>query len=106
MEIEKAQYQRPRQAEQRRGKRDAHARQRRRQPALQVAENDVEITGARRQAGDHVADRFDGEQESPEGAEQPEEDQKPDEVTGNFSEFIEARGYAVEQMAHGNGGHG
>ena len=100
LEIEEAQDQGAREAEQRRAERGAHAGHGCCEPALEIVEHHHEVALADRQAVDHLADRADGLEQAPEGAEQAEEDQQPDLVARDVARFVEARADAVEQVAH------
>ena len=100
MQVEKAEDQRAGQAEQRRRKRNAHAAERRGQALLEGVEQRAGVA-ADLQPLDHLADRADGLDQAPEGAEQPEEYQQAGHVAGNVAGLVEPRGDRIQQMPHG-----
>ena len=102
LKLEEAQHQGTRKAEQRGTKGGCHALERTVDAGLQLGEHLHGIACGDLQAGDgvsHGADRF---QQSPESAEQAEEDQQPDHVAGEVTPFVETRGNSVQHRARGH----
>ena len=104
LKVEKAEDQRAGEAEQRRRERNAHARDRGRQAALQVVEHGRGV-GAGLHRIDHAADRMNGLEQTPEGAEQAEEDQQTDEIAVELATLVEPGADRIEDRARGGGRH-
>ena len=102
LEIEKAENQGTREAEQRGGERNAHAGDRRGQALLEVVEHGRRVDPGLH-AVDDAGDRVDRLQQTPERAEQPEEDQEPDQIAAEFAALVEPRGDRIEDRARGDG---
>ena len=100
LQVEKAEDQRAGEAEQRGRKRNAHAAERRGEAFLQGVEQRAGVA-ADLQPVDHLADRADGFDQAPEGAEQPEEHQQAGHVAGNVAGLVEPGGDRIQQMPHG-----
>src|SRR5262245_51262131 len=84
LEVEEAEHQRAREAEERRRERDAHAAERSGKSALQILENRAGVP-AHLQRLNNLADRTHGFEQPPEGAEQAEEDEEPGEIPGDVA---------------------
>ncbi len=99
LQIEEAEHERAGKAEQRRGKGDAHAAERRGKTAFQILEDRAGIAADLERLND-LADRADRIEQSPEGAEQSEEDEEAGEVARDVARFVETRGDRIEDRAH------
>jgi len=93
----------PRTSEQRGAERRRHALQRAVDAGFEFGKHLHRIAARNLQAVDGVGDRTNGLQQPPEGAEQPEEDQQPDQVARELATLVEAGCDAVEQGARGRG---
>lgn len=100
LQVEEAHHQRSRQAEQRGREAGGHAAERCIELGLERLEHGDRI-GADAEVADDLADRADGGEQAPEGAEQTEEDQQPDEVARQVALLFEADLYAVQDGARG-----
>ena len=100
LQVEKSQHQRSGEAEQRRGERNPHAAQRRRQALLEGFEHRAGVA-ADLQALDHLADRADRLDQAPEGAEQAEENEQAGHVARHVAGFVEPVGDRIHHAAHG-----
>ena len=98
LQIEKAEDERAREAEQRGGERYAHAGDRHREAGLQVVEHPRGV-GAGLHAVDDAADRMHRLEQAPEGAEQAEEDQQADQIAAELASLVEAGGDRIENGA-------
>ena len=99
-QVEEAEHQRPGKPEHGGGKRRPHPPQRLGEPGLQLVEQLVHIPRADRHVADHIGDRTDRQQQPPEGAEQPEEDQQPRHVAGQLPRLVEPGGDPVQHAPH------
>ena len=101
LQIEEAEDQRAGKAEQRRRKRNAHAAERRGQsPSFRRIEQGAGVA-ADLQSVDHLADRTDGLDQAPEGAEQAEKHQQARHVARDVAGLVEPGGDRIQQMPHG-----
>ncbi len=100
LQVEEAEDQRSGEAEQRGRERNAHAAERRGQAFLQRVEQRAGVA-ADLQPVDHLADRADGFDQAPEGAEQAEEHQQAGHVAGDVAGLVEPGGDRIQQMPHG-----
>ena len=99
LQIEEAQDQRAGKAEQRGRERDAHAAERRGEPLAQGFENRSRIASGL-QRFHHLADRADGLDQAPEGAEQAEEDQQAGQIARQVAGLVESRCDRIQDAAH------
>ena len=105
LQLEIAQQQRTREAEQRSAEGRAHAGKRFFQPGLELAEQGGDVAaGVSRQGANCLRHAADGAQQTPERAEQTQEHHQADEVARDIAAFIQARADAVEDGAQGRGG--
>ncbi len=102
LEVEEAEDERTREAEQRGGERDAHAGDRRREAGLKVVEQGRRIDPGFH-AFDHPGDRMDRLEKAPERAKQPKENQKTDEIAAELASLVEPGGDGVQYGAGGDG---
>ena len=100
LQVEEAEDQRAGEAEQRRRERDAHAAERRGEAFLQRVEQRAGIA-ADLQPLDHLADRADGLDQAPEGAEQAEEHQEAGHVARDVAGLVQPRSDRIQQVPHG-----
>ena len=99
LQVEEAEHQRAGEAEQRGRERNAHAAERRGEALLQRVEDRAGVA-ADLEAVDHVADRADGLDQAPEGAEQAEEDQQAGHVARHVARLVEPGRDRIEDAAH------
>ena len=104
LQIEEAEDQRTGEAEQRGRERNPHAAERRREALLEGLEHRAGVA-AHLEAFDHFADRADGLDQAPEGAEQAEEDQEAGHVARHVARLVETVRDRIHQAAHGLRGH-
>ena len=100
LQIEEAENQRAGKAEQRGRERNAHAAERGGEALLERIEQGPGVA-ADLETVDHLADRADGLDQAPEGAEQAEKDQEAGHVAGDVAGFVQPRGDRIQQMPHG-----
>ena len=105
LKVEEAEHQRAGKAEQRGRKGNAHAAERRGQPALDLLEHRAAV-GPHFQRADDVADGGDGFQKAPEGAEQAEKHQEAREIAGSIARLVQPCADGIEDRAHGGLGNG
>ena len=94
LEVEKAEDERAREAEQRGGERDAHAGDRRGKAGLEVIEHGRRIDPGFH-AFDHAGDRMNRLEQAPERAKQAEENQKADEIAAELASLVEPGGDGI-----------
>ena len=102
LQVEEADHQRTGEAEERGREARRHAAERRVQLRFQRLEHGNGIA-ADAQVSDDLADGTDGGEQTPEGAEQAQEDQEADQVARKVALLLEADLHAVEDGAGGRG---
>ena len=89
LKIENTQHQRAGEAKQRRAECRTHTGERTLQVALEVIENEVEVSTLGRQAGNDLTDPGYRVEQPPKGAQQAKEDQQADHIARDVARFVE-----------------
>jgi hypothetical protein len=101
LQFQEAQDQRAGETEQGGAERRCHALERTVDAGLEPGEHLHRVAARDLQAVDGVGNGADGFQQAPEGTEQAEEDQQPDQIAREFAPLVETGRDAVEQGARG-----